>query len=145
VNIVSALFGSFSTGPLQDLSPVSNVSYGSQTDASIAPPIPTIAFRNQYLGPGANISANIVGTSALIDYAQKIVNEQSQETVLIQARKVDEETLKETLQRQLLDQSGVNIDEELGALIQVQTAYAASARVITAVNQLFDELLNAIR
>jgi flagellar hook-associated protein 1 len=145
VNIVSALFGSFSTGPLQDLSPVANVSYGSQTDASITPPIPTIAFRNQYLGPGANISANIVGTSALIDYAQKIVNEQSQETVLIQARKVDEETLKETLQRQLLDQSGVNIDEELGALIQVQTAYAASARVITAVNQLFDELLNAIR
>ncbi len=145
LNVVSALFGSFSTGPQQDLSPISDVSYGSETDGSIAPPIPTMSFRNHFLGPGANITANIVGSGTIIDFAQKLVNEQTQETILVEARKADEETLRETIQRQLLDESGVNIDEELGNLIQVQTAYAASARVITAVNQLFDELLNAIR
>ncbi|MGB4107546.1 MAG: flagellar hook-associated protein FlgK [Alphaproteobacteria bacterium] len=145
VNIASALFGSFSTGPLQDLSPITDVSYGSQTDGSIAPPIPTTSFRNQFLGPGANITANIVGSSTIIDFSQKLVNEQTQETILVETHRADEETLRETLQRQLLDESAVNIDEELGTLIQVQTAYAASARVITAINQLFDELLNAIR
>jgi flagellar hook-associated protein 1 FlgK len=74
-----------------------------------------------------------------------MVNEQSQESVLTTARQADSSTLKDTLQRQLLDDSGVNIDEELASLIQVQTAYTASARVITAVNQLFDDLLDAIR
>jgi flagellar hook-associated protein 1 FlgK len=145
VNIVSALFGSFSTGPLQDLSPVTSVSYGSETDGSIAPPIPTIAFRTQNLGPGANISTRIIGATAILDYAQKIVNEHSQEATLVSARKADEATLKESLQTQLMNESAVNIDEELGMLIQVQTAYTASARVITAVNQLFDDLLDAIQ
>ena len=39
----------------------------------------------------------------------------------------------------------LNIDEELGNLIVVQTAYSASARVLTAVDELFQELLNAVR
>lgn len=145
INFVSALFGSFSTGPLQDLSAVSNVSYGSQTDGSIAPPIPTLPFRTQLLGPGANLSTNIIGATQILDYAQKIVNEHSQEATLVTARKADEVTLRETLQTQLMNDSAVNIDEELGILIQVQTAYTASARVITAVNQLFDDLLEAVR
>ncbi len=145
VNIVSALFGSFSTGPLQDLSPVSDVQYGSQTDGSIAPPIPTLSFRTDLLGPGANLSTHIFGSTTILDFSQKIVNEHTQESILVEARRADEETLKETLQRQLMDESTVNIDEELGHLIQVQTAYTAAARVITAVNKLFDDLLEAVR
>src|SRR6185295_19356527 len=43
VNIVSALFGSFSTGPLQDVSPVTSVQYQSQTDGSLPSP-PTLPF-----------------------------------------------------------------------------------------------------
>jgi flagellar hook-associated protein 1 len=40
--------------------------------------------------------------------------------------------------------SGVNLDEELANTITFQNAYAANARVITTVNGLFDDLLNAI-
>jgi flagellar hook-associated protein 1 FlgK len=145
VNIASALFGSFSTPPLQDLSPIANVNYGSQTDGSIAPPIPTIQFRTDYLGPGANISTGIFSGTTILDYSQKMVNEQSQESILTEARRGDSASLKETLQRQLMDDSGVNIDEELAHLIQVQTAYTASARVISAINDLFDDLITAIR
>ena len=71
VNIASALFGSFSTPPLQDLSPIISVNYGSQTDGSIAPPIPTLQFRTDYLGPGANISTGISNGTTLLDFSQK--------------------------------------------------------------------------
>ena len=146
INIVSALFGSFSTGvPVQDISPVSNVDYQSETDASLAPPIPTVPFRTSLLGPGANISTEIIGSMRLVDFSQKMISQQTQELVLVQNQLSDEKTLKEILQRQLLDESGVNLDEELGHLIVVQTAFAASARVISAIDELFHELLNAVR
>lgn len=145
VNIVSALFGSFSTGPTQDLSPLTNVNYQSQTNASLTPPIPTLSFRSDLLGPGANISTDIIGSVRLVDFSQKMVNEQSQQIIITQSRKADEQALQDILQEQLLNESAVNLDEELANLVVVQTAYAAAARVVNAVNSLFEELLNAVR
>ena len=40
--------------------------------------------------------------------------------------------------------SGVNLDEELANTVILQNAYAASARVITTVNQMFDEILQMV-
>ncbi len=145
VNIVSALFGSFTIGPpSQDGSPITNVGYGSETNASLTPPIPTQAFRQTLLGPGANISTNLVGVNNILDYGQKLVNEHTQEIILNEARVQDERSLQDALQSQLTNESGVNIDEELGHLIIVQTAYSAAARVITAVDEMFQDLLRAV-
>jgi flagellar hook-associated protein 1 FlgK len=145
VNMISAMFGSFSTGPLQDVSPVQSVNYASQTNASLTPPIPTTLFRTSFLGPDANISTGLAGSRTLQDYAQKMVNEQTQDLRFAEERKSDSDGLRDLLQRQFLDESGVNIDEELGNLIVVQTAYSASARVLNAINELFDELLRAVQ
>jgi flagellar hook-associated protein 1 FlgK len=41
--------------------------------------------------------------------------------------------------------SGVNLDEELANTVIYQNAYAASARIITVVNQMFDDLIGAIQ
>lgn len=145
VNIVSALFGSFTAGPpAQDLSPLSEVGYGSETNSSLLPPIPTQAFREDLLGPNAAVSTNLTGIDTLLDFAQSMVNQHTQEIILNDSRIVDEESLRDVLQTQILNDSGVNIDEELGNLIVAQTAYSASARVITAVDELFDELLRII-
>jgi flagellar hook-associated protein 1 FlgK len=144
VNIVSALFGSFSLGPpMQDLSPIIDVGYGSETNGALTPPIPTVAFRHNYLGPLANISTGVIGVGSLLDYAQKLVNEQTQEIVSLETRLADEQSLHDVLQVQLTNESGVNLDEELSHLIIVQTGYSAAARVVTAVDEMFRELLNA--
>lgn len=143
VGIISALFGSYtvSGGVVAERSPLAAVSYGSEISNSSA----TYAtFRNRYLGPGANISTGILTGLNLVDYAQKVVNAQTQDLVLTQNRIDDDGTLRDLLQRQLLDQSGVNIDEELSNLIVIQTAYAAAARAVTAADEMFDELLNAV-
>ncbi len=40
--------------------------------------------------------------------------------------------------------SGVSVDEELASLVAIQNAYAASARVVTTVNSMYDDLLNLL-
>jgi flagellar hook-associated protein 1 FlgK len=41
--------------------------------------------------------------------------------------------------------SGVNVDEELASLVIFQNSYAASARVISTTQQMYDTLLSMIR
>ena len=145
-NVVSALFGTYSVSGTRviDTSPLTNVTYGSETNGSALPPIPTVGFRNQYLGPDASVTTGIINASSIVEYAQNMVNEHASEINLIESRESDEEALRELLSTQILNESGVNLDEELAHLIVVQTAYGASARVITAVDEMFQELLNSI-
>lgn len=137
-DIITALFG--------NTSPISNVLYSS-VDEQVAgvDQAGTSPFRNQLLGPGADIDTGILTATTITDYAQKVVNKQVQDLVLTDARQGDEATLRDLLQRQLLDESGVNIDEELSNLIVVQTAYSAAARALNAADELFQELLDAVR
>lgn len=144
VGIVSAIFGSFTVaGPvITENNPITDVAYRSEITLGSGTYTP---FRNRYLGPGADIDTNILAPTTIIDFGQKVVNKQTQDLVLTEARQEDEETLRDLLQRKFLDESGVNIDEELSNLVVIQTAYAAAARAVTAANELFDELLNAVR
>ena len=138
VNLVSALFGSFNSGPpVQNLNAVSSVEYGSEISASDTS---TVGFRDEYLGPGANIRTNIPGATSLSDFAQKMINEHSQELLRLETRISDDQTFQDLLQDQLTNDSGVNMDEELSHLIVIQTAYSASARVLNAIKESFDEL-----
>ncbi len=144
VNIISAIFGSFSVSgatvteesPLTDVGYVSEIANGSNTFTNI---------RNKFLGPNAAISTGIFSATGLIDYAQKVIDETSQDYLQAQSAFENEDTLRGIIQRQFSDESGVNIDEEMTHLIVVQTAYAAAARAVTAADEMFQELLNAIR
>ncbi|HEY8191905.1 MAG TPA: flagellar basal body rod C-terminal domain-containing protein, partial [Alphaproteobacteria bacterium] len=132
LTLVEALFGTNS--------PVSNVGYSSPT-AIVGV---NVTFRSANLGPGADINTGIISSANLIDYAQKLVNRQSEEINTVEARVKDETSFRDLLQRRLLDESGVNLDEELSNLIVIQTAYAAAARVVSAIGKQFDDLLNSV-
>lgn len=56
-----------------------------------------------------------------------------------------QKTLNESLDSQYTSYSGVNIDEEVAKMIDFQQAYSASARVISAIQQMLEELVNTIR
>ncbi|PJB70838.1 MAG: flagellar hook-associated protein FlgK [Alphaproteobacteria bacterium CG_4_9_14_3_um_filter_47_13] len=131
-SIIAALFGTEN--------PVRNVPHEISTGTGSYE-----SFRRQRLGPNAAISTGIISSTNLIDFAQKMVNGQSAETIAIDRQKTDETAFRDLLQRRLLDESGVNLDEELANLIVIQTAFAAAARVISAIDEEFQELLNAIR
>ena len=143
INIVSAIFGSFNAGPpTVENSPLTNVSYTSEiTNGSGT----FTNFRNSFLGPNAGIDTGIFSANNIIDYAQKVIDETSQDYLQAQSAFDNEDTLRGILQREFSDDSGVNIDEEMSNLIVVQTAYAAAARAVTAADEMFQELINSIR
>lgn len=142
VNIASALFGTYTNagGIINNSSAISNVTYGSAVSAANSN---EIGFRSGMLGPDGSVSTDIIGSNRLIDYAQKMVNQHASEINSINNAKADEESLRDILQTQFSNESGVNLDEELSNLIVFQTAYSASARVVNAVDEMFQELLNA--
>ncbi|MCB1556523.1 MAG: flagellar hook-associated protein FlgK [Alphaproteobacteria bacterium] len=123
--ILASLFG--------NSDPVSDVLYKT-----------SIPFRSVNLGPGADIDTGAISTTDLLDYAQKMVNRQTEEINLIDAQKEDETTFHDLLQRRLLDESGVNIEEELSHMILIQTSFAAASRAVTAIDEMFQDLLAAI-
>lgn len=144
VNVAQALFGTYQilgSGAVENLSPINEVDYLSETTVGSGVYVP---FRSEYLGGLASTGTEIALSTTLEDFSQKIINELAQELSLVNARAEDEESLRALLDRQLVDESGVNIDEELGNLIVIQTAYSASARVISAVDELFGELMNLL-
>ncbi|KKB10558.1 hypothetical protein VE25_17650 [Devosia geojensis] len=49
----------------------------------------------------------------------------------------------DTVMQQMEQQYGVNVEEELARLIELQNAYSANARVVSIVQDLFDKLFNA--
>lgn len=144
LNIISAVFGTYSVtgGVISNNSPVVDVEYASETDNGSGINVP---FRINNVGGDAGVSTDIFNATGLIDFSQKMINDHTQDLVLAQNRGADEVSLRGLLEQNYLDESAVNVDEELGFLIMVQTAYAASARVVTAVDEIFTELLNTFR
>jgi flagellar hook-associated protein 1 FlgK len=54
-------------------------------------------------------------------------------------------TLKQALDNQYTSFSGVNLDEEVANMINFQQAYSASAKVISTLQQMLEELVNIVR
>ncbi|MCH9852684.1 MAG: flagellar hook-associated protein FlgK [Alphaproteobacteria bacterium] len=52
--------------------------------------------------------------------------------------------VRDGLKEQLVNRTGVNSDEELTHIQQLQTLYAANARIIATINSMFDDLFRAI-
>lgn len=143
VNIISALFGSYSVSgtTVTETTPITSVPYESETAVGSGVFVP---YRTSNLGPGADVNTGIVTGQSIIDYGQKLINAQAQDVISNSAKQSDATSLHDLLNERYLNESSVNIDEELSTLIVVQTAYAAAARAISAASDMFDELLNAI-
>ena len=97
---------------------------------------------NQAFSPLGGIGSNgspFDGT--VTDFAKNVVQNQSGR--VIDAKNIDDgqQIVLKSIQKTFSDNSGVNIDEELSNLIQVQNAYSANARLISTVKDLFTTLL----
>jgi flagellar hook-associated protein 1 FlgK len=86
-----------------------------------------------------------LSTSATMEgFAASAVSFQAvrRETIL---RERDAQVLiRDNFDQRFKNDSGVNVDQELAFMIQVQNSYAASARVITAIREMLDELLRVV-
>jgi flagellar hook-associated protein 1 len=89
-------------------------------------------------GIGTN-GAPFSGTVA--EFSRRIVEDQGANSAGAKSLDEGQRIVLNSIQKKFAEASGVNIDEELSELVQVQNAYAANARLISTVRELFDTLL----
>jgi flagellar hook-associated protein 1 FlgK len=88
-----------------------------------------------------SVAATTVGFA---DYAGRIIGEVSAEADLNENRASFQGGLVDSLRLKSDSVRGVNLDEEMGDLILYQQAYAAAARVISVIQDMFDALERAV-
>jgi flagellar hook-associated protein 1 FlgK len=106
----------------------------SQLAALLSSPI---SFR-----PAGSLSGTTVSFS---DYAASIISRNSTEAAAAETNLTLQDDLRSALDLKSAEASGVNLDEEMTGLIIFQQSYAASAKVISTTQKLFEILNNIIR
>ncbi len=81
-------------------------------------------------------------TSKLGDYAAQIVSRAANAAASAHTQADNRQAVQDELVKRLASVEGVNLDEELSNMITLQSAYNASARMISTVKDMFDTLLN---
>lgn len=102
-----------------------------------------VAMETTGLGPNGDIETNINPSNFIIDYSRNIINRHSSDYNNASLSLELETDYQTTIQSSLQNQFGVDIDQEMAAIIDIQANYAAAARVVEAARELFDELLNS--
>ncbi|MFQ5786041.1 MAG: flagellar hook-associated protein FlgK [Alphaproteobacteria bacterium] len=86
----------------------------------------------------------LAGSFTLGDYAAAITGLNAAQASDAESRATIEQDLFDNLDHRNSSFSGVNVDEEMANMIVFQNAFAASARMMTTANELFDVLLNMV-
>ena len=98
-------------------------------------------FNTTNLGPGGTLDGEVTGALTLNNYVSQTISLQAQQAKDAGVQFAAEDNYKNVIQTESMDISGVNIDEEMAKLINIQTAYSASARTIKVAQDLLDELM----
>jgi flagellar hook-associated protein 1 len=87
-------------------------------------------------------SAPFKGT--LLSYMQRFTSQQGEAAQAASQLADGQNVVLATLQQKFTAGSGVNIDDEMAHLLSLQNAYAANARVMSTVSQMYQTLLQAM-
>ncbi len=87
-------------------------------------------------------SSNAPYTDSVADFARRVVASQTGRAEVARQTMDSQEIVVGALQQRIHKESGVNIDEEMALLLELQNAYASSARVVTAIKEMTELLLN---
>lgn len=95
----------------------------------------------QYSGSTGLGSAGTPFAGSIDAFARRIVSFQSAQAATASSDYASQKIVSDSLQAKFDSETGVSIDEEMSNLITLQNAYAANARVISTIRELFDTLL----
>ncbi len=123
------------------ISRVLNYALGDQAQTGVA----QSALATSGLGPSGTLGATFTAPLALGDYANALTASQSSDSANATAQATDTQGVQTSLQKMLTGATGVDMDTELGKMIQLQNAYGANAKVITTVQAMFADVLAMIQ
>ena len=111
----------------------------------VAPGIGHPAFMSGGLGPDGTLTSTLGGARSLEDHAARLTATQTAERAKATGAREQAEGLVSLLDQRFAQESGIDTDKELASMVSLQTAYAANARVLSAVQQMYDTLFAAVR
>ncbi|MBN9671415.1 flagellar hook-associated protein FlgK [Roseibium aggregatum] len=104
-----------------------------------------LASGTAYFDPAAGIgSASSPFQGTVLDYVNQTVAFQGNQAEDAATYQQAKETLTVNLAIRYEESYAVDLDTELAFMVQLENAYAANARVMQTINELFDELLNIL-
>ena len=94
------------------------------------------------IGPDGSLSSPFIPPRSIVDYAATITGAHSGDRAAATAARERAEGLKRGMDARFQSESGVDPDTEMAALIRLQNAYAANARVMNTAQQMWEQLQN---
>jgi flagellar hook-associated protein 1 len=125
------------------LSNVLNYTFGTQTQSggnSLQP-----AFNTTGLGASGTLSSPFSSAASLSDYASDMVSSQAQQSATTTGNLTTEKALQTSLTSKVTATSGVSMDTEMSMMITLQNAYGVNAKIISAIQSMFGQLLQAVQ
>lgn len=121
---------------------VVNYTFGRYRDAANTL---NVAFNTDNVGYDQDIDFRIIGdpNTSIEQFARAMLDGQASDLNLVKTTADNETQYMQEVQKRLYDTSAVDTDYEMGKMIELQKNYSASAKMITALDQLFRDLLNA--
>lgn len=80
-------------------------------------------------------------TNSVSNFVQRVVSSQGQAVEAAKRLNEGQQVALASIQSRFQDSAKVNVDQEMSTLIELQTAYAANARIISTVKEMMDVLL----
>ncbi len=114
---------------------------GADAQPGVAQPPPATAG----LGEAGNLAAPYAAQPDLATQAVALVGAQAADAASAQAALTGAQSLRTALRARLSAGSGVSIDTEMSTMIALQNAYGANAKVISAVQAMFNTLEQAVQ
>jgi flagellar hook-associated protein 1 FlgK len=99
------------------------------------------------LGTIQSFSRNtgLTTSATLENFAAGAVAFEANRRATTQASLSSQSIIYQNFKQRTQNESGVNVDQELAFMLQVQNSYSASARTITAIKDMMDVLMQAVR
>ena len=120
---------------------VLNHSLGAEAAAGA----PWPAIRTGGLGPNGTLASPFAAPAGLEAYAARMAAAQTGDRAAATEARAQAEGLRNVLEDKFGQRSGVDPDAEMAAMVGLQNAYAANARVLGTVQAMWDSLLAAVR
>ncbi len=117
--------------------------HGLGAQAAAGAPWP--AIRTGGLGPDGTLASPFAAPAGLEGYAARIAAAQTGDRAAATEARAQAEGLRGALEEKFGRRSGVDPDAEMAAMVGLQNAYAANARVLGTVQAMWDSLLAAVR
>jgi flagellar hook-associated protein 1 len=92
------------------------------------------------IGPDGSLSSPFIPPRAIGDYAATLTGAHTADRAAATASRERAEGLKRGMDARFQSESGVDPDAEMAALIRLQNAYAANARVMNTAQQMWETL-----